>query len=134
MAYFFHNLFDTTSVSLILFSAVGVPSASVQKDAFFSLIGCSSVLKYFPDYLNIFFCIGRYKYMYALKRYFDTLCIFGFRFVWLHRQLNTILSYSSRKSRCPVSAVNSYPTIRQSIPDVLSLSCYSYQNLHFLCG
>ena len=43
------------------------------------------------------------------------------------------LTYSSRKSRCPVSAVNSYPTIRQSIPDVLPLSCYSYQNLHFLC-
>ena len=46
------------------------------------------VLKYFPDYLNIFFCIGRYKYMYALKCCFDTLCIFGFHFVWLHRQLN----------------------------------------------
>ena len=46
------------------------------------------VLKYFPDYLNIFFCIGRYKYMYALKCRFDTLGIFGFHFVWLHRQLN----------------------------------------------
>ena len=26
--------------------------------------------------------------MYALKCCFDTLCIFGFRFVWFHRQLN----------------------------------------------
>ena len=44
-----------------------------------------------------------------------------------------ILSYSSRKLCCPVSAVNSYPTTRQLIRDVLPINCYSYQNLHFLC-
>lgn len=44
-----------------------------------------------------------------------------------------VLYYSSRKLYYPVSAVNSYPTIRQSIPGVLLLNCYSYQNLHFLC-
>ena len=49
------------------------------------------------------------------------------------QKMSNILSYSSRKLRCPVSVVNSYPTIRQSILDVLPLSCYSYQNLHFLC-
>lgn len=49
------------------------------------------------------------------------------------QEKQAILSYSSRKLYCPVSVVNSFLTTLQSIPDVLPLSCYPYQNLHFLC-
>lgn len=49
-----------------------------------------------------------------------------------HSRFSTILSYSSRKSHCPVSVVNSSPTIPQSIRDVLPTNYYSYQDLRFL--
>ena len=48
------------------------------------------------------------------------------------KHLSTIPFYSSRKICCPVSVANSFPTTRQPIPDVLPLSCYSYQILSFL--